>query len=182
MLGSEAIQIDLRDYSLKVHRATVRALNRAIKSGQSVMVKAIAGDTGLKQKDVREAISLREATLFKPEASLGATLKRIKLMQFGAKGPQPSRGRGHGVTYRLKGGRGRVENAFIATMQSGHVGVFKRAGTARLGITELKGPSIGQVFSKFRPTGVSRALEVFQKNFDHELQFVKGGADAGGSD
>lgn len=179
VLGSEAIEIDLRDYPAKVTRATVRALNRSIKSGQSVMTKEIAGDTGLKQKDVRNAMSLREATASRPEASLGATMKRLLLMKFNAKGPRPSRGRGKGVTYRLKGGQGRVENAFIATMKSGHEGVFKRVGKKRLGITELHGPSIGQVFKKFRPVGLARALEVFQKNFDHELQFTKGGAGAG---
>lgn len=193
VLGSEAIEIDLRDYPAKVTRATVRALNRSIKSGQSVMTKEIAGDTGLKQKDVREALSLREATASRPEASLGATVKRLKLIKFGAKGQTPSRGRGRGVTYRLKGGKGRVETAFIATMKSGHTGVFRRVGAIvkgaagptasgrrshgawsnNLPIIELQGPSIGQVFRKFRPAGLARALEVFQKNFDHELEFVK---------
>lgn len=179
ILGSEALDIDLRDYPVEVTRATVRALNRAIKSSQSVMTKEIAGDTGLKQKAVRAAMSLSEATALWPEAKLGATMKRIPLMQFHAKGPRPSRGRGKGVTWRLRGGKSRAANAFIATMKSGHEGVFKRVGKARLGITELHGPSIGIVFKKFRPLGLARALEVFQKNFDHELEFAKGRADAG---
>jgi len=125
---------------------------------------------------------MREASASRPEASLGASIKRIPLMKFNAKGPVPSRGRGRGVTYRLRGGRGRVENAFIATMKSGHVGVFRRAGKARLGIVELFGPSLGQVFKKFRPAGLARAWEVFQKNFDHELDFVKGGVPDAGTD
>lgn len=198
VLGSEAIEIDLRDYPAKVTRATVRALNRSINSGRTVMTREIGGDTGLKQKDVREALSIQEATAGRPEASLGATVKRIKLIKFGAKGPTPSRGRGRGVTYRLRGGKGRVEDAFIATMKSGHTGVFRRVGSVAHGaagpsasgrkssgawsnnlpIIELRGPSIGHVFRKFRPLALARALEVFEKNFDHELAFVKGAVDA----
>jgi hypothetical protein len=192
LLGKDAIEIDLRDYPAKVTRATMRALNRAIKSGQSVMTKAIAGDTGLKQKDVREALVLREAGGTHLVASLGASRKRLFLVDFNAKGPEPSRGRGRGITYRLSGGKGRVEDAFFATMKSGHRGVFKRTPGKfmqrqkstwkhkRQAIHELHGPSIGQVFRKFRQAGLARVLDVFQKNFDHELEFVKsaGQADA----
>lgn len=143
------------------------------------MTRLIAGDTGLKQKDIRESMVLRMASASSPEASLNAKLKRIPLIDFRAKGPEPSRGKGRGVSYRLPGGKGRVENAFIATMSSGHRGVFKRKGQDRLGIVELKGPSLGQVFSKFRPQGAARVLEVFDKNFDHEMDFINsGGASA----
>lgn len=177
--GDEAIEIDLRDYPAKVTKALVRALNRSINSGRTLMVREMAGNTGLKSKDIRDALVMREATANHPEASLGASIKRIPLINFRAKGPVPSRGRGRGVTYRLAGSKGRIENAFIATMKSGHAGVFRRAGKARLGIFELYGPSLGQVFKKFRPAGLARAQEVFQKNFDHELDFVKGAGDAG---
>jgi len=112
-------------------------------------------------------------------ASLGASLKRISLMKFHAKGPIPTRGKGRGVTYRLNGGKGRLAHAFIATMESGHQGVFERSpgkfmrkSKTRQAIHEKYGPSIGQVFRKFRPVGLARALEVFQTNFDHELQFA----------
>lgn len=183
MQGQKAIEIDLKDFSsVKVNRALVRALNRSIGSGRTLMVREIAGDTGLRSKDVREAMVMQEASLTRPVASLGTSLKRIALHKFRAKGPVPSRGRGRGVTYRLGGSAGRVENAFIATMKSGHTGVFRRAGKARLGIIELFGPSLGHVFKKFRPQGLARAYEVFQKNFDHELDFVKGGVPDAGAD
>jgi hypothetical protein len=172
--GSDAIAIDLRDYPAKVTRATVRALNRAIASGRTVMVREIARDTGLRSKDVRDAMVMREASAARPEARLAARLKRIPLIDFRARGPEPSRGRGKGVTYRLSGGRGRIESAFIATMKSGHRGVFRRKGKERLGIIELYGPSLGQVFRKYRAQGMARAQEMFEKNFDHELGFVKG--------
>jgi hypothetical protein len=182
IIGADVLDIDLAGQPPKVNRAFVRAANRSIKSGRTVMVRLIAGDTGLKQKDVREAIRLQEASAARPEARMDARAKRIALIKFGAKGPMPSRGRGKGVSYKLNGSRGRIENAFLARTRrqddgSGgdHLGVFVRAGRKRLPIKEKFGPSIGQVFSKYRAQGVARTLEVFDKNFDHEMDFIKTG-------
>ena len=91
--GTDTIIADFGDKP-----AMVRALNRSISSGRTVMVREIARDTGLKSKDVRDAMRLQEATLNRPEASLGAGLKRIPLVDFQARGPEPSRGRGRGVS------------------------------------------------------------------------------------
>lgn len=176
IIGDEAIELDFKDKPTQVQKALVRALNRSIKSGRTVMVREMASNAGVKQKDIRDAIALREATISTPEARISTTMKRIPLIKFGAKGPYPSRGKGRGVTYRLASGRGRIETAFIARMPGGHEGVFKRKGKARLGITELYGPSFGQVFSKFRKMALDRAYEVFQKEFDHELKFATSGA------
>jgi hypothetical protein len=171
--GAEAIEAELKEYPQRVRRALVRALNRAIASGRTVMVREIARDTGLTSKVVRDALPVQEASVNRPEARLAASLKRIPLINFGARGPEPSRGRGRGVTYRLRGGRNRVERAFIARMQSQHRGVFVRVGKARLPIRELFGPSLGHVFAKFRPAALARIREAFDKNFAHELGFQK---------
>lgn len=190
--GVEAIVIDLEQFPARVLKATVRAINRAIDSGRSLMVKEMAADSGLKQKDVRDAVVVKRASASNPQASIAASMKRLPLIKFNAKGPRPSRGRGRGVTYRLPGGKGRLEHAFFAVMSSGHEGIYERTpgkymkGTrdnfvvattrgrrGRQAIHEKFGPSLGQVFKKFRALGQARALEVFQKNFDHELEFAK---------
>lgn len=187
VLGAVVIDRDLEGQPAKVQRAFVRAAKRSIDSGRSVLVKLIAADTGLTQKVVREALIMRYPSLSDPVASMRARTRRIPLIDFKARGPMPSRGRGNGVTYRNPGGgRSRLEHAFIATTRvqsdgsgGAHLGVFARAaGSKRLPIKEKYGPSIGQVFSKFRQQGVDRALEVFDKNFDHELKFAK--TEAGG--
>lgn len=180
--GAAIIDRDLEGAPAKVQRAFVRAAKRAIDSGRSVIVKLIAGDTGLKQKDVRDSISMRYPSLSDPVASMRAKTKRLPLIDFKARQTKT------GVTYRNPGGgRSTVPGAFIATTRSqtsadarpdlagsggAHVGVFKRRGKARLPIRQLYGPSIGQVFSKFRQQGVDRSLEVFDTNFDHELDFL----------
>jgi len=171
LVGDTALDALLKDYPKRATRATVRAMNRAIASGRTLMVQRIAGDTGLKSGDVRKAMSLRNATAQRLEARLGVGLKRIPLYAFNAKGLFPSRGKGRGVSYRLKGGAGRIANAFIADMKSGHRGVFVRSGKARLPIRELFGPSLGHVFAKYRPEGIERAREMFVTNFRHEMGF-----------
>ena len=169
--GAEATSTDLGEMPGRSKRAMVRAMNRALASGRTAMVREIAGDTGLKQADVRNAVPIREASLARPEGQFGAGLKRIPLIQFAARGPEPSRGRGRGVSYRNPGGgRSRDEHAFIATI-NGRRGVFKRKGKGRVPVRQEFGPSLGHVFAKFRPTAIERVKEMFGRNFDHELAY-----------
>src|SRR3954453_6090936 len=119
----------LQQYPGKTQKATVRALNRALATGHTAMARLVAKDIGLKVGDVKNAIRSTEATMSRLEVRLAASLKRIPLVKFGAKGPEPSRGKGRGVTYRIGGqGRTRVESAFLATVGAGHRGVFVRKG------------------------------------------------------
>lgn len=151
-------------------RAISRALNRSIASGRTFMAREIAKDMGLKVSTVRDRIRLVEARPGQESARLEASLKRIPLIDFGARGPEPSRGRGKGVTARTRAKR--YPNAFIATMHSGHRGVFRRVVTKRLPIVELFERSIGYVFNKFKPAGMRRAVEQLQKNLQHEFRFA----------
>jgi len=184
---TNALIADFRNFPGTTTRAMVRALNRAIASGRTFMVRELARDTGLRSTDLRAALSMREATFDKPEARLATTLKRIPLVKFNARGPEPSGGRGQGVSYRLPSSKGRVPTAFIATMRSGHRGVFVRSSKLtlranqfkgftrkRLPIRELFGPSLGHVFAKYRPAALVKLREAFDKNFAHELEFARG--------
>lgn len=152
-------------------RAIVRGLNRAIQAARTSEVRNISADTGLKASDVRNALTMKQAYMGSFEASLAAGVKRVPLLDFKARGPEPSRGKGRGVSYAMQGGRETIPSAFIATMRSGHRGVFARKGAARLPIKELFGPSIGKVFMKFRGEAIARAEEVFRSRFEHEVSF-----------
>lgn len=167
----------------RVATAAVRAMTRAITSSRTAMTRAIARDTGLRPTDVRNAIRVRRATVARPEAKISTSLARIPLYRFNAQGTYPSRGKGQGVSYHLPGsaGGGRIPNAFIAVMESGHRGVFVRSTSkfmreqkptwnlAREAIVEKFGPSLGYVFEKHRPLGIQHLVEAFHTNFDHEL-------------
>jgi hypothetical protein len=155
-------------------QAIVRALNRSIASAKTAMVREVAVDTGLKSGDVRERIWVREARADQLVAELHASAKPIPLIDYGATGPEPSRGKGRGVTARLRGGAGRYPHAFLARMQSGHRGVFTRlpGNTRRLPIYELHGPSIARVFTKHVAVGQARGEEQLVKNLQSEFRFA----------
>lgn len=158
----------------KAPNAIARSLNRAAGSARTVMVREIARDIGLKQGTVREQLVTREARPDKLHTTIEASGKQIPLIDLGASGPEPSRGKGRGVSYRNpgRGGRVRIPNAFIATMRSGHRGVFKRVTQARLPITELHGPSLPRVFEKHMPAAIARGEEQLVKNLEHEFKFA----------
>jgi hypothetical protein len=168
--------------------AQVRALNRAIASANVAMVRVIAGDLGVKQGPVRDRLRIELATPARFRARIYANAKRIPLIDLGAKGPEPSRGRGRGVTFKGASGRSTIPNAFIATMKSGHRGVFERApGRGRRGappmrsqlpIRELFGPSIWKVFTKYEAIGLARGREQLIKNLQSEFRFVLAARDA----
>lgn len=179
--NDDQLTVDLRDTSKRVTAAMVRGLNRGVSAGRTVMTRLIAQDVSLKSRDVREAISLLEATASYPVARIGASLRKIKLIDFGAKGPEPSRGKGRGVRAKLPGGAGVYPQAFITVLRSGHRGVFSRASELsrrsdgawgkNLPVYELHGPSLGRVFAKHRPAGLARVEEMFIQTFDHEMRF-----------
>lgn len=172
----DAVRADLSDLHQAIaDRAIPRALNRAIKSAATFAGREIAKDMGLKVGDAKHALTIREATFSRPAAAVVASKKRLPLIAFSARGPEPSRGKGRGVTYRLgAGGRGRAEHAFIATMPTGHRGVYARGSDgSRLPIHELRGPSIGKVLEKIRPQVLQVARDAFEKNFAHEFKYAR---------
>ncbi len=181
LVGDSELVADFKERPVALSLAMIRAMNRGIGAANTLMASGIARDTGLKNRDVKSAMNVHNATLFAPTARLSSSLHRLPLSKWPFSGPQPSRGRGRGVTVRIKGGAGRYPNAFIVKLRSGHVGIFERAasGTTKkskgawsnnLPIVELPGPSIGHVFLKFRDAGIRRAMEVFDSTLTHELE------------
>ncbi len=151
--GGISIRIDtirvgdyLDNFPKQTGIALLRATKRGTRAAQTTANRVCAKDMGLKIGDVRTRIRRKEPTGQTLTGEVRASLKRIPLIKFGARGPEPSRGRGRGVTARGKGGRSRIPSAFIATMPTGHRGVFKREGTKRGPISQLYGPSVGRVF------------------------------------
>ena len=155
----------------KLERTALRrSFTRAAKTGVTVMSRLIAKDTGLKVGDVKKEIKTAINT---ENAQISVTGARIPLIKFRAKGPEPSRGQGRGVSYRLPGSKGRVKKAFIATMPSGHRGVFvRKEGADRHPIVELRGPSLPKVFDKHAEAGRTAAVESLVKNLKHEMEFA----------
>jgi len=155
-------------------RAVTRAINRTLITWRAEAARLIRVDTGLKVGVIKDAMRINNANFSRLAGSVIVTGKRIPLIEFGATGPEPSRGRGR-VTYRVgPGRRTTVPGAFIATMHSGHRGVFKRRSPRRLPIVELRGPSLPKVAAN---AAIVKAFETvadaaLQKNLAHEVEFL----------
>ena len=179
-------------------QAVARALNRAAASAVTAMIRAISQDTGIKQADLRgttkrnRAIWASDAVPGRLTATVYAATERIPLMDFNARTTK------RGVTARVQGGRQLYPGLFIATMGSGHTGVFGRAkakeqSTAvmrarsidallrgafrsglvdRLPIVERRGPSIAHVWYKHAQIGRDRAKQQLLKNLASEFRFA----------
>ncbi len=159
----------LADLGPKAARAQMRALNRTIEQVRTAATREIAADVGLTQGVVRKSIELTRATPGQLRAALWFSGKRIPLVDFGA------RQTATGVTYRL--GRGSALHAFLATMRSGHAGVFRRRNKARLPIAELRGPSLARVFGNHLPDYRILSDMLYRKNLAHEVDFLTSAAE-----
>lgn len=158
--------------------AVSRALNRAATAGRTAMVRAVKAETGLGSRFLSKEVRIEKSTANAPRATVTAQGRRVPLIAFKAKGPEPSRGRGRGVTTSLPGAKGRLPHAFIARMPSGHRGVFQRKGKRRLPIEEQFGPSAPELFEKHFPAFARAAGESFDKNLRSEISFAQSKAQA----
>ena len=147
------------------------------------MTRAIVADTGLASRYVSQEIRIDKAQRTKPVAAVEIQGRRLPLLAFGARGPEPSRGRGRGVSWRNVGGARKNErHAFISTVGAGHRAVFKRSrftpGGFRIGprsgrevFVELRGPSLPHVFEKHFPVFRAAAEASLLKNLASEISF-----------
>ncbi|WP_080436323.1 hypothetical protein [Burkholderia ubonensis] len=88
-----------------------------------------AAGYNLKAGTIRKTLSATRATPARLIAALTATGRPIPLINYGAR--QTTKG----VTVRVKNGSKTLRHAFIATMASGHIGVFERVGTGHKRVT-----------------------------------------------
>ena len=185
-MASITLTLDTRDWEQRLallgRRAPIalaRALNRTVASERTAMARDVATDMGIKVGRAREAIKVEKATSARLAARVVSRGKKIPLIDFKARGPYPSRGRGAGVQYTMQGQRKTWRSSFIATVtragedgqHTGHKGVFFRRGKSRLPIKQAYGPSIAHVFGKRIPVGEARRTEVLLKNVEHEIDF-----------
>lgn len=123
-----AFEADMRAELRLQERAAVDAINRVARGVRTRSARAIAHGRGLPVRLVNARVRIRKATRARPEARVWIGTYAIKLSRIG-KPRQTKKG-------ATAGKRPIIPSAFVATMPSGHTGVFKRRGGARLPIDE----------------------------------------------
>lgn len=159
-------------------RAAKRALGKAAKTATRDMrsegAKIVRDEKRVRARIIRKAIKERkfDATAFPMDIGVDINAKPVSLLAY------PTRQVRKGVTTAVNRGQGRtmIASAFIATMSSGHKGVFLRDTSARLPITEQLGSRPQDVLrktgraEKVQRRGVRVLGERFPPLFDIELE------------
>jgi Prophage minor tail protein Z (GPZ) len=187
----------LRKFNLvqeETRSAIPRALNKTATTVRARAARQIRSvGYGIKIAAIKKSITIRKANRAELTAIVRAAGKPIPLINYSARKNKS------GVTVAVLNGKKTIDGAFIATMHTGHKGVFVRVGSAAerhaigrgalkvskgpkkysykhgLPIRELFGPSVPNAFAN---TIVQNALEeVVQQRFgvvlEQELRFVK---------
>lgn len=165
-IDSKKVDTAFEIFPKKAGIALLRALKRGTKAAKTKATSVVSKDMGLKASDVRNRIRVKEPTGQTLTGELRASLKRIPLIKFGASSSR------RGV--KSRGTSGRIPRAFIATMPSGHEGVYERKGTARLPIRQLYGASVGHVFVAHQSEILKRGEEVVTAELDRLLDRMLG--------
>lgn len=136
--------------------AVPRALNKMgdqVKTGSARAMR----DAGynLKVSDIKKGLTVTRATSSRLQVTVRASGRPIPLIAYGARGPTAK-----GVSVSVLHGRKIIAGAFIATMPSGHKGVFIRVGKGhkkvhRRGRTVWSGLPIKQLFGPSVPDGLA---------------------------
>ena len=111
----------------------MRTANRVGKMVKTAAEKAITEDYKIKKKDLQfKFIRARKGT---PVVYISAKKRPISLSKFSARKVKG------GVRVEVQRGKKKiVSSAFLAEMNTGHKGVYRRVGDKRLPIRELPGP------------------------------------------
>lgn len=167
-------------------KAVPRALN---KMADQVKVQAAReirdAGYGLKVAAIKKAIGIKRANAGAVVAVVKATGQPVAIINYSARPVK------NGVTVSVKNGRKLIRGAFIATMPSGHTGVYERVGDRHkkvtrngkaqwrgLPIKEVYGPSIPSAFmnDKVQSALLDAVHEKFPKLLQHEIEYMRLGS------
>lgn len=142
-------------------RVMQTSINSTLTTLRSRTVRAIARRAAIKQKVVRGDTIVLRATRRQWAGAIRLLGRRIPIRDLSARQTKK------GVTFRGPGGRRKlIPGAFVATMRSGHTGVFARKGRARLPIRELRGPSLAGIWE--REEGLVNSILAYGQGILHD--------------
>ncbi len=153
-------------------KAMASALNRAAQSARTEASRKVREKYYVKHKDVTSTIKIYRANPSDLSAVVTSRGNLMTLSKFRVTPKRPQPRRKAPIKVRVQRGEGGpIKGAFVARMKSGHVGVFKRVGKARLPIEQLYGPSIPQMLDSktVREWVEQKAAEVLDQRLEHEI-------------
>lgn len=155
MPSKQEKQIDdaLKRIEKKITEAKIKAINVIAQEVQQQSIDLVAQNIGIDRNLISDrgvrakiaSIRLIKAIKRNPKASIKVSGKRLPLIDQGGQWRKSN----SGASYIGRGGvRTVVPGSFIATMPTGHSGIYKRKTKKHLPIKELFGTSVPKVFSQ----------------------------------
>lgn len=159
-------------------RAFSNAINRALTHTKSQAFKEARKVYAVNLKDLNSATATRVQ-----KASTGNTVGyvlfsgvKIPLFKFNLSVGSEKKSK-HIKAGLMKGSWTAFEHAFIAQMNSGHIGIFEREGDERLPISEIMGLSGAQMIQNVEVTDrlSEDAQKKFEQRVEHEIDRILNG-------
>ena len=151
----------------QVDHAARRALNRTAQQVRTQSVRALAKETGIVQRSIRERVDIRQANYSELAAEVRARPRTYNIASFGARQTNA------GVVSKAWGKRRVYRGGFL--INSGRTAMI-RVGKSRLPIRPLWGPRIHREFERevVNDAMVRTTTERFPINFRQQLRYALG--------
>lgn len=145
--------------------ALVRALNKTARWMRIQIARDCADELKVRVKDINAGLITLKASASSPQSGVGLKPSAgvIKASQLGS-AQQNSGG--------VRAGRHDWPHAFIASMPSGHRGVFRRRGPSRLPISEVQLVVTGRMAKIMERLSQGPAMQRFENIFERELCYL----------
>jgi len=121
-------------------RSVARSLNKAITMTRTQAARKVSAKRNILVGRAKKDMRIQKASPARPVAAIHASGHPIRVIE--VKGAKRQTKRGVTAKIEAKTKPHLFKGAFIATMASGHTGVFVRKGKERLGIVEKTLPSV----------------------------------------
>jgi len=131
-MDTKALLKNLNYYKTEaIPKATTTALNRTLKETVTEVKRIMTANYQIKSSDVARTMSIHNATAANPVAKIIAKDKQLGFSPSSARIKsakwKATATKNKGVKIKIKkGAQSILKHAFIATMKSGHIGVFER--------------------------------------------------------
>lgn len=164
-----------------ISQATPRALNSTATTVRAEAARRVGKTYNIKIGAAKGQMRIDKAWKGRLLAKIVVSGRPIPLIEFDARpsGPHSGGVGGRNVSVRVKGKRKQLRNAFVATMNSGHRGIFVRMqrgkGSGRLPIKELFSLSLPVAFTQkqIMDALMQVAAARFQETLRQEMRFVQ---------
>ncbi|WP_168464788.1 phage tail protein [Wolbachia endosymbiont of Ctenocephalides felis wCfeT] len=154
---------DVNASKAKVESAAMKALNKTALWLKVQASKEISQEKQIKQSLIRKRLRIIKASKSSVNALVKASLYGIKVGKLGSM---------RQTMIGAKVGSRMFQGAFIATMKSGHTGIFKRRGRTSLPIDEILLPLEPEASKIIKELVTQEVEKVFEKFFHRELNYI----------